>query len=115
METALLKVSPPENNENEKYNYKLTDEEFLAILNENHGLLSQTVRAISQKYGIKFSRHCLFFLLIHFCLLLSTYSLSLSYLYIGYLCINKYKSHVSIQLNNRVSTLLNNYEKINTF
>ena len=35
---------------------KLTDEQFLSILRDNAGLYSYTAKAISQKYGIKFSR-----------------------------------------------------------
>jgi hypothetical protein len=56
MEKALLKVSPLENNENEKYNYKLSDEEFLAILKMNYCLYSDTAKAITQQYGIPYSR-----------------------------------------------------------
>ena len=56
MEQALLKVSPPENNGDDKYNYKLSDEEFLAILKENYCLYSETARAISRYYGITYTR-----------------------------------------------------------
>jgi len=45
-----------ENETVEKPCYKLTDEEFLAVLEENNGLYAQTARAIQRKYGIPFTR-----------------------------------------------------------
>ncbi len=42
--------------ESEKYNYKLTDEEFLVILKENYCLYQDTADAIILKYGIPYTR-----------------------------------------------------------
>ena len=39
-----------------KHNYKLNDEEFLAILRKNCGLFGPTAIAIQKKYKIPFSR-----------------------------------------------------------
>lgn len=43
-------------NDTEKQNYKLNNDEFWAILKENYCLYSDTARAITQKYGIPYSR-----------------------------------------------------------
>jgi hypothetical protein len=42
--------------ETEKYNYKLTEEQFHTILRENKYIPSRTARAIRQRYNITISR-----------------------------------------------------------
>jgi hypothetical protein len=39
-----------------RHNYKLSDEEFLNILQENGGLFSATAKAIQRKYKLRYSR-----------------------------------------------------------
>jgi hypothetical protein len=43
-------------NDPEKYNYKVSDEEFLNALKQNFCLYSETARYINEKYGIAFSK-----------------------------------------------------------
>jgi hypothetical protein len=40
----------------EKHNYKVSDEDFLAIPRENNCLFAQTAKAIEQKYNITYRR-----------------------------------------------------------
>lgn len=40
--------------------WNITDEEFLAILRENYGLYARTARAISEKYGVDYSRQAVY-------------------------------------------------------
>lgn len=51
MKEAIKDIDEPE-----KYNYKLTDEEFWAILKENFCLYSDTAHSITQKFGFPYSR-----------------------------------------------------------
>jgi hypothetical protein len=44
----------------EKYNNKLTDNEFFTILCENGGQYSLTAKAIQQRFGISYTRQAVF-------------------------------------------------------
>lgn len=55
-QNGLYKLPENANKETEKYKYKISREEFAAILKENDGNFENTAAAISEKFSIHYSK-----------------------------------------------------------
>ena len=54
--SSALNNEAPNGAEKEKHNYKISEEEFLDILEENDSRFLTTAKAIREKYGISYTR-----------------------------------------------------------